>query len=71
MLEHPVITRTERTGYPEEPRRPICPICGEECDTVFKTAWGAVVGCDNCLTSCDAWEEYDLDEIIYDEIFNY
>lgn len=47
--------------YPEPPERhnPHCPVCGEECDTVFINWLGEVVGCDSCLTDMDAydWEE--------------
>ena len=36
--DHPVIRNMERTGYPEgkEPTYPHCPVCGEECDTIYK-----------------------------------
>lgn len=48
--DHPVIRNMERTGYPDgkEPRRAICPICGEECDYIYK-ALGSIVGCDVCI----------------------
>lgn len=36
---------------------PICPVCGEECDTLYRDNFGNIVGCDNCITSSDAWEE--------------
>lgn len=40
----------ERTGYPNghEPIGPICPICGERCDYIYK-ALGSIVGCDVCI----------------------
>lgn len=56
MLEHPAITNTIRTGYPDgEPRWPRCPICGQECKTIF---WKEteVVGCDECLEQQRAWD---------------
>lgn len=47
------------TGYPRSSATPIptCPICGEECDTLYRDNFGNIVGCDNCITSSDAWEE--------------
>lgn len=35
---------------------PICPICGEECEEIFFDKAGDVCGCENCVTSRDAWE---------------
>lgn len=35
---------------------PICPICGEECETIYTDAAGDICGCENCVTSRDAWE---------------
>ena len=26
-----------------------CPVCGQECWTIYKTLNGEVVGCDNCI----------------------
>lgn len=47
------------TGYSDWNRKtiPICPVCGEECDTLYRDNFGNVVGCDNCVTNSDAWEE--------------
>jgi len=40
---------------PEDWREmPICPICGEPCDTVYRNIWGGIVGCDDCITKQDA-----------------
>ena len=38
---------------------PCCPLCGEECETIFFDRFGDLVGCDNCITTKDAW---DVDE---------
>lgn len=48
--DHPIIRNMERTGYPNghEPIGPICPICGERCDYIYK-ALGSIVGCDVCI----------------------
>ena len=35
---------------------PICPICGEECEELFFDKNNEICGCDNCVTSKDAWE---------------
>ena len=57
MMEHPDITRAIRTGYPEvEPRYPRCPICNKECETIYWSREGEVVGCDECLEKQDAWD---------------
>lgn len=57
--DHPMIQNMERTGYPDdkEPEYPICPVCGEETDTVYRNQTGEIVGCSECLRSRDAWEE--------------
>lgn len=57
MRDHPDIERTERTGYPDEPKKwPHCPICGEECDTVYLFQGSDIVGCENCMTTESAWK---------------
>ncbi len=58
VLDHPVIRNCEETGYPDgrEPKFPICPVCGAETDTYFKCDT-EVVGCSECITKVDAWEE--------------
>lgn len=56
--DHPVIQNCERTGYPDgkEPPCPICPVCGEECETIYKDRYGAIAGCDVCVETRDAWD---------------
>jgi len=56
--DHPVIRNMERTGYPDgkEPDYPHCPICGFECGTVYYNRDGEIAGCDECMSSRDAWE---------------
>ena len=46
--DHPVIVACERTGYPPgmEPKAYTCPICGEECETVYLNFVREPVGCD-------------------------
>lgn len=58
-MEHPVITNMERTGTPDgrQERYPICPVCERECETVMKDVHGQIVGCNECLKTCDAWDE--------------
>lgn len=43
--DHPIVQNLERTGYPDgkEPVFPICPVCGEECDTMYKDRYGALL----------------------------
>ena len=56
--DHPVIQNMERTGYPDgkEPTYPHCPVCSAECDTIYKNSDGDIVGCDECISTADAWE---------------
>lgn len=58
--DDPIIRCAEETGYapwikPDE--YPVCPVCGNECGKVYKDQYGEIVGCDECLTERDAWEE--------------
>lgn len=59
--DHPVIAAMERTGTPDgkEPAYPICPICGAECDTVYKDKHRDIFGCNFCVATEDAWEDPD------------
>ena len=57
--DHPVIRNMEQTGYPDgiEPETYHCPLCGAECECVFKhKGHGHIVGCENCIESIDPCE---------------
>lgn len=56
--DHPVIRNMERTGSPDgkDPSYPVCPICGQECETIYTDSKGIIEGCEGCLTRKDAWE---------------
>lgn len=56
--DHPIIENMERTGFADgkEPEYPHCPICGAECETIYKLKGADIVGCDICIVSADAWE---------------
>lgn len=56
--DHPDIRNCERTGYPHPEKTvwPICPVCGEECDTVYRNKNLEIVGCEGCIFWADAWE---------------
>ena len=56
--DHPVIRNMESTGYPDgkEPKTPICPVCGEECETIYQSYVGLILGCDNCIKPVNACE---------------
>ena len=41
---------------PYESRRPHCPVCGDECTIIYKQG-NEILGCENCITPDDAWEE--------------
>lgn len=54
-IQHPDITRAEKYRMPEDP--PVnCPVCGEECETFYKSD-GEVLGCDVCIDAVEAYEE--------------
>ena len=57
IRDHPIVENMERTGYPDgkEPAYPHCPVCGRECETVYKNKDFDILGCDTCLRSVDAW----------------
>ena len=61
LPDNPIIRNMERTGYPDgkEPPQPRCPICGQECETIYKDRALDIVGCDMCEESKDAWEVSD------------
>lgn len=40
---------------PDEPRRPRCPVCGEECEALYRQG-NEILGCDNCIVEVNAWE---------------
>ena len=41
---------------PREAARPEphCPFCHRECDTIYKSESGYIVGCENCIKTKDA-----------------
>ena len=40
----------------EQESLPVCPVCGEECETVYTDLYDEVCGCENCLTEYGARE---------------
>ena len=60
MLGHdnPIVESLDRTGLPpwDSGKEPVCPVCGEPCDSIYFDRNNDVVGCENCLTVRDAWE---------------
>lgn len=55
----PWIRHAETYGV-DDPDPVYCPICGEECETVYADKDGTVFACNNCLTEQDAgdwWQE--------------
>lgn len=49
--DHPIIRNCEQTGYPngKPPRYPICTVCQDECDTLYRDDYNRIVGCDCCI----------------------
>lgn len=56
-MDHPDIKRLERTGETGRGVYPRCPVCGSECETIFRSKAGFKVGCEECITKTDAWED--------------
>lgn len=58
MRDHPMIKSLEQRGLPtwDDGREPVCPVCGERCGTIYRDKFFDVVGCDECVTTYDAWE---------------
>lgn len=58
LPEEPTVVNLQRTGWPDgrEPPAPTCPVCGAECESVYKDASYNIVGCDICLHPVDAWD---------------
>lgn len=50
----PWIREAETYGVGADPV--YCPICGEECETIYADLNGEVFGCDQCIMKQDAWE---------------
>ena len=44
--------------YPTPPEQPMprCPVCGEECESIFLDQLNNIVGCDCCLLELNAYE---------------
>ena len=54
--------RKERSLEPREDDNPICPVCGWECETLYRNENGDVLGCDVCIETKDAaewWQEHE------------
>lgn len=45
----------ERLEDRELEEYPHCPVCGEECEKVYRNRDFEIVGCDCCLDDLDAW----------------
>ena len=43
-----------------EPQKIECPICGEECETVYLNIYCDPVGCDGCLRSIDVVDYWEM-----------
>lgn len=52
------IRNLRNTGYRDgkDPTYPVCPICDQTCETIYTSADNEIVGCDQCMTTRNAWE---------------
>lgn len=54
LPDAPWIQDAERNGIPSD--AVLCPICRNECDTIYMDRDGNVFGCDCCICKRDAYE---------------
>ena len=47
---------TRDNPFPPAVRYPHCPVCGDECETIYKKG-AEILGCENCIAADNAWEE--------------
>ena len=62
IQDMPDIRRMERFGALGREAEPACPVCGAECEWIYKYKGMDAVGCDRCLTRHDAWREAACEE---------
>ena len=55
------IREAEMYGMPS-PDPVYCPICGEECETIYKDKDREVFGCDRCIQTEDAGDWYEAEK---------
>lgn len=53
----------KRPLEPPEYFVPTCPVCGEECEMLYKDYLHTVLGCDVCLTVVDAPEYWEGERV--------
>ena len=51
--------RDYRINPPVMKPMPVCPVCGEECETIYTDINSEVCGCDNCVTEYNSCEYFD------------
>lgn len=55
--DHPAIREAERIGIPEPEQTPRCPVCGQECEFIYRSARTLeIYGCDMFVEAKEAWE---------------
>lgn len=70
LPDAPYIREAERFGMPpyDDDPEPTCPICGNECEIIYKDKDGTEFGCEHCIRTTDAreWAEEHKEEPDYD-----
>lgn len=56
------MARKTRWESPYDELAPRCPVCGEECKTIYLNDAGEAVGCDECIEAVNAYEWADKRE---------
>lgn len=65
MKDHPTIENLINTGTPDGRLEltPVCPVCGEEADDIYKNVYGEIIGCDKCIKRVSAWDALIEEEV--------
>jgi hypothetical protein len=57
MAYHCIKNGSECDGCEDcKPKMPICPECGEECDTFYKHD-DDIIGCEHCIREVESYDE--------------
>ena len=51
----PYIREAEMNGMPS-PEPVFCPVCGKECEMIYRDRNGGVCGCEKCIEEQESWE---------------
>ena len=56
-MDRPEIRQMEHFGAARREQEPRCPVCGAECEWIYRYRGLDAAGCERCLERTDAWKE--------------